>query len=175
MFKVESKADLASQDILLMSPLHWAASNKNVQESTLQQIFSKINDEILNSKDKFERTCMDIAREQENWPFLRSIASFRAIIPESNYMEICQSDLIKPRENSCKQKIRLAEIDSDDDSETNFCQGLESFKKKKISSSPIQNIEETLAWLQNQAIANTSDDFILEDKEFYLTGKIFNF
>jgi len=181
---VESKGDISSQDILLMTPLHWIASCKNLQECTLEAFFSRIKDNMVDFKDKFNRTCIDIAREQENWSFLRNINSFRSnehFKIMTDFIEIDQPNFIPQQRQSksgplfkSNQKIRktyetlLTEIDSDD-SETDFRQGLESFKKKKISSSPIQNIEDTLTWLQNQAIANTSDDFILEDKEFYLT------
>lgn len=71
-----------------------------------------------------------------------------------------------------RQKVRknyealLDDIDSDES--TDLRNDIEPCKKTKISSSP-QDIEETLLWLQNQALANTSDDFILEDKQFYLT------
>ena len=74
-----------------------------------------------------------------------------------------------------RQKVRknyealLDDIDSDES--TDLRNDIEPCKKTKISSSP-QDIEETLLWLQNQALANTSDDFILEDKQFYLTGLI---
>ena len=136
-------------------------------------------DEIdLHAKDKFNRTCFDIACRSNNVPILNYLNEIRERDLIKNQLEADSILEIKKSlkftfehpKSSNKQSNKTRknsnflneEYESTDDE-------LEIAKKTKISSSPIQNIEDTLIWLQNQALSS-SNDYFSDKQEFSLTG-----
>ena len=138
-------------------------------------------DEIdLQAKDKFNRTCFDIASKNNNIPIVNYLNEIRERdliknqLEADSILEIKKSlkFTVEHQKSSNKQSYANrtrknsnfldVEYESTDDE-------LEMAKKTKISSSPIQNIEDTLIWLQNQALS-TSNDYFSDKQEFSLTG-----
>ena len=190
---VENGADVNSKDILHMTPFHWAIQS-NIQ--TLVEFLCEQTQINFDCIDKFGRSCFDIAGNERSMLSLLKVTCQKRretqlclnsqqmdkIFHIVNDLKSCASSSATEKDSKLTPSIKLTqrsvpiarknyvfeELDSDE-SDDGLWTGLRS-KKTRISSSPIQDIEGTLLWLQNQAMANSSDDFILEDREFYLTG-----
>ena len=173
-------------DILLMSPLHWVVVKSDY--SILELLVNKTDVclQTLSMRDKFGRDCFEIARSNQDWTMLNKLEAIKSklLARETNLFQNIRRieedlksqtgynmDISMPGTSSSKHKT-IFSGDSDDTDSDN-----EQRKKKRISSSPMQNIEDTLMWLQRQALtSNLSEDYMLEDREFFLTGSFeFNF
>lgn len=164
---IANGSDLNSIDILQMTALHWTCHHPD--PSLLPLL---VNPDTLETRDKFGRSCSDIARSKGHFNLISRINQLQAeflagqqsLNQDIRVLEqVLKSQTIYPEMSKTKSRQRLAILDSSDsDSDTNS----EIAKKKRISSSP-QGVEETLLWLKNQAVAD--DSYSLEDREFYLT------
>jgi hypothetical protein len=196
------------------------------------------NDSIdLNTIDKFNRNCFDIAKQNNSISLLNSlveieqkrllknkqqnesIKEIKNSLISSMFYEVAstsQTNLNENNENSlinnflasetisqmevdlknlnCEQILRVETMQSnsnrpskfikknynrknydflmlDDSESTSDDEEFEKIKKKKISCSPVKNIEDTLIWLKNQA---NSTETISDEQEFSLTGYFLN-
>lgn len=169
-----------SLDILLMTPLHWAVVRSDVSIVDLLVNKNVVCLQTLQMLDKFGRDCFEIARLNQDWLMLSQLEvveskllasetnaslNIRRIEEELKNQTGYNMDVNMPGTSSSKHKTIFSGDLDDSDSDN------EQRKKKRISSSPVQNIEDTLMWLQRQALAtNISDDYLLEDRQFFLTG-----
>ncbi len=169
-----------SMDILLMTPLHWTVVRSDYSILELLVNKTEVCLHTLSMRDKFGRDCYDIARLNQDWSMLNQLEKIKnkLFIQETNLSQKIRRiqedlksetgynmDISMPGTSSSKNKT-VFNGDTDDTDSDN-----EQRKKKRISSSPVQNIEDTLMWLQRQAFAsNTSKEYLLEDREFFLTG-----
>lgn len=172
---IENGADINSRDILQMTPFHWAIQSNNL---SLVQFLCDTTQVDFDTCDKFGRSCLAMATNQAMLQLLQSALQCRndSIFHIVNDLKnvaggstSCMSNSLPSVQRSAPL-IRKNYVFEDLDSDDSDCESgqLES-KKTRISSSPVQDVEGTLLWLQNQAMVNVSDDE--GEREFYLTGK----